>query len=211
VKQLLAIIDGEWVLRFLPNGGTAVILRTVQLSLLAFLLAIGVESYLDPKARLEFDLVQFLAALKSHLPWFGVLFGGIYVALYSRFSSQWSYLASLYNSLMQLECQEPRSELKGAKLERRAMAWAAFIDDAWTMHLAAKPSFSSAIRALLQDAPIRDVVDGWYAGHKTEYEAFQRRIGFTRPPAETADIHKDLALRGKQQMPKSTAVRESSA
>lgn len=194
MKTFLAILDGEWVLRFLPNGGTAVIVRTVQLSTLAFLLAIGVDSYLDPKAHLAFDWAQFLATVKAHLTWFGVLFGGIYVALYSRFSSQWSYLAGLYNSLMQLECQEPRSELKDdAKLERRAMAWAAFIDDAWTMHLAAKPSFSSAIRTLLSDERIRTVVDRWYADHKPEYEAFQRRIRFIRPTIMTTEDHQELA------------------
>jgi hypothetical protein len=194
VKTFLAILDGEWVLRFLPNGGTAVIVRTVQLSTLAFLLAIGVDSYLDPKAHFAFDWTQFLATVKAHLTWFGVLFGGIYVALYSRFSSQWSYLAGLYNSLMQLECQEPRSEVKDeAKLERRAMAWAAFIDDAWTMHLAAKPSFSSAIRTLLSDERVRTVVEGWYADHKPEYEAFQRRIGFIRPTIMTTEDQQELA------------------
>ncbi len=183
------------------------ILRTVQLSMLAFLLAIGVDSYLDPNSHLAFDLTEFLAAVKEHLPWFGVLFGGIYVALYSRFSSQWSYLASLYNSLMQLECQAPRSELKeGAKLERRAMAWAAFIDDAWTMHLAAKPSFSSAIRALLSEENIRTVVDRWYADHKPEYKAFQRRIGFIRPPGETTENHQELVAPRHSQALKSTPV-----
>jgi len=210
VKKFLGILDGEWVFGFLPNGGTAVIARTVQLSSIAFLLTIGFDSYLDPKAQLGFDRTQFLATVRSHLPWFGVLFGGVYVALYSRFSSQWSYLAGLYNSLMQLECQEPRSELKeGAKLTRRGMACAAFIDDTWTMHLATKPSFSSAIRALLSDESIRTVVDGWYSDHKPEYEAFQQRIGFSRPPAETKEtLQEPIAVR---QILGTGAVRESSA
>jgi hypothetical protein len=108
---------------------------------------------------------------------------------------------------MQLECQEPRSELtEEAKLERRAMAWAAFIDDAWTMHLAAKPSFSSAIRALLSDERIRTVVDRWYADHKPEYDVFQRRIGFIRATGETTEDREELAVPRHSQTSKSAPV-----
>jgi len=155
-----------------------VFVRALQLSVFLFLLTIGLDSYLAPDARLAFDRMEFFATVKSHLPWFGVMFGGIYLALYSRFSSQWTYLAGLYNTLMHIECQDPRALLTGPKLTRRAMAWAAFIEDAVTLHLAAKASFAHSIRALLLEDSIRSVVVDWSKDDPATYEKLRRHFSF---------------------------------
>lgn len=68
----------------------------------------------------------------------GATFGATYAALYTRFSSQWTYLAGLYNQLMATQAHAPIDndpERAGIYL-----AWeAAFIEDADDLHLSTKP------------------------------------------------------------------------
>jgi hypothetical protein len=71
----------------------------------------------------------------------GPIFAGVYAALYTRFASQWSYLASVYN---QIKAAESR---KDCNPEQLALWKAGFIEDAEELHLANKHHFASTIRA----------------------------------------------------------------
>jgi hypothetical protein len=82
------------------------------------------------------------------LPWFGAFFTGVYVALYSRFSSQWTYLAGLYNQIMAV--------LARPESDPRVMAgWkAGFIEDADDLHLALKPMYAVIIKKLAEEEDV---------------------------------------------------------
>jgi hypothetical protein len=99
----------EFVLKRMPNGGTAVLLRSVLISIGLYLVVIAFKSRITPGATWSFDSAVFRSLLADTIPWFGAIFAGVYVALYSRFASQWNYVASLYNQIMQTAVQHPRA------------------------------------------------------------------------------------------------------
>jgi len=79
------------------------------------------------------------------LHWFGAIFASIYAALYTRFASQWSYLANLYNQIKQTEAQTAHG---GDEAKKYIEDWkAGFIEDAYELHLVGKPLFASIILA----------------------------------------------------------------
>ncbi|MGQ3117659.1 MAG: hypothetical protein ACT6RQ_19015 [Hydrogenophaga sp.] len=87
--------------------------------------------------------------------WTAGVFGGVYIAFYARFVSQWTYLANLYNQIKQTEVQ-------GVKNEKALSQWkAGFIEDALDLHMATKPGTLAIIRA-------------WGFGHESApvYQAF---------------------------------------
>jgi hypothetical protein len=137
----------EFVLRRMPNGGTAVLIRSSIISLFLYLIAIALKSRIAPGATWHFDSAAFRMLIAETIPWFGAIFAGVYVALYSRFASQWNYLASLYNQIMQTAVANPPN---GISHESALRLWqAGFIEDAEGLHLAGKPMFASVIRSML--------------------------------------------------------------
>lgn len=83
--------------------------------------------------------------------WIVAAFGAIYLAFYSRFSAQWSYLANMYNQIKQAEVT--RSDFLNTA-EQLAQWKAGFIEDALELHLASKPSIAGIICAWSQDPKI---------------------------------------------------------
>ena len=153
---MISIVTGEFVLKFMPNGGRAVLIRASYVSVYLYLVAIAIRSYTGEYADLSFSLEQLRAELHETIPWFGAIFGAIYAALYARFSSQWSYLADLYNQQLALASTASGKVLNG---DNYAIWQAAFIEDAVCMHLATKRGFSNAIYSMLQEKKIRDILD----------------------------------------------------
>lgn len=152
--SMLRYLSCEFVLKKMPNGGTAVLLRAALISLLIYLATIGFKSRVTPDATWNFDSDALRAVIADTIPWFGAIFAGVYVALYSRFASQWSYLASLYNQIMQTAVEHPP---EGITSEAVLRVWqAAFIEDAEDLHLATKPMFASIIRSMLGRPEIRN-------------------------------------------------------
>lgn len=148
--KLIAVISAEWLLKKRDNGGALIALRSLIVSAIIFSLSIIILNLADPTRGYEFSGDQLGLDIKEYLSWFGVLFGSTYAALYSRFSSQWSYLANLYNSIKQTE-----SSTKD--LNKCAIAeWkAGFIEDAEYLHLAHKTNFVSIISAWCKDADVK--------------------------------------------------------
>lgn len=133
----------------MPNGGSAVFIRSTIIATGLYLLAITLKSRITPYATWEFDLATFRMLISETIPWFGAIFAGVYVALYSRFASQWSYLANLYNQIMQASVDNPPN---GDLHEKVLRIWqAGFIEDAEDLHLAGKPMFATIIWSMLEN------------------------------------------------------------
>ena len=144
---MIHYLSGEFILKKMPNGGKAVLIRSAIISLGVYIVAIAFKSRVSPGATWQFDVTALRAVIAETIPWFGAIFAGTYVALYSRFASQWNYLASLYNQIMQTSVENPPA---GVSQESALRLWqAGFVEDAEDLHLAGKPMFASVIHSML--------------------------------------------------------------
>jgi len=139
----ISSLSGEYLLKVYPNGGTVVFLRSLHVALVLFAAAIGVGEILDPDAGGSFSLLEARIQTGSHITWFGAMFAGVYALLYARFSSQWAYLAGVYNQIKSAESRKDADE--GALAEWKA----GFIEDCQDLHLLRKPMFASVAHAWL--------------------------------------------------------------
>ncbi len=167
MDKFLEIVSGEFVLRFMPNGGKAILLRSTIVSAIFYILAVGIKSYSAEGAILSFSAVQFWNEVGETIPWFGAIFGGSYAALYTRFSSQWSYLADLYNQQMSAALT-----LSDEQIDSEAyINWqAAFVEDAVCMHLHTKAGFSNLVIEFLRDVKIKEVLTSQQHFGQDKYE-----------------------------------------
>lgn len=140
MSLIFNFLSGEWMffgLRY-PNGGIIVFLRGawVTLWLLVFYLIVsrffGLPLDFSPSTHDNlFDVFLKIAGI----------FAGVYTAFYVRFSSQWTYMAGLYNAIKAVEAAE------GANLDSIAEWKAGYIEDAIDLHLASKDGVLGVIRA----------------------------------------------------------------
>lgn len=149
IDGLVNLLTAEYVFRWMPNGGTAVMIRTIIVACQVYLPTIGLKSYSAPDTTLTFSMDQLIIEVHSTIPWFGAIFGGVYVALYSRFVSQFSYLANLYNRILEVATTDAIGNDENYNIWR-----AGFIEDALNMHLATKPTFASMIETMLNEKAV---------------------------------------------------------
>ncbi len=148
-ESVVFVLSGEFFLINRANGGTAVLFRSLWVTFLILVVATPAKAYLDKDTVFSFSVEQLKSDLGEVLPWAGAVFAGTYAAFYARFSAQWSYLANLYNQLMQFSLSLSVEEADGNRLVN---SWyAAFIEDALDLHLAKKSMFSTMIVELLRD------------------------------------------------------------
>jgi hypothetical protein len=138
---------------------------------LAYLAGIGAMNWLDPTRTLEWSGTEFRQQLIENAKWFGAIFGGAYAALYARFSSQWTYLAGVYN---QMKAAQARKDCD----EQTLAEWrAGFIEDCDELHLVRKPMFASIVAAMLSDdAPLVETVRAMFDKHTPGGRARRDRI-----------------------------------
>lgn len=92
-------------------------------------------------------------AFSVTLPWLGFIFAGVYTAYYARFSSQYTYLADLYNQQMAVSAQVS----EGKQTQQVFALWeAAYIEDAELLHLYKKPEVANLIREMLRKPGVRE-------------------------------------------------------
>jgi len=142
-RFILLILSNEWLLTKydIPNGGVVIIIRSFLSSLFLFIIFISLKNIVDPSKSWSFSFFDLRLQVMQLIPVYGILFGAIYTALYARFSSQWSYLASLYNSIKETEALNGDEDILAE--------WkAGFIEDAENLHLACKSSFVSIVNSL---------------------------------------------------------------
>lgn len=152
-ESFVCVLSGEWVLSYYPNGGTAVFLRTTFVTTLVFGTTFLLRARLAPGATAALDWDGFRLTLEETMPWAGAIFAGVYVAFYTRFSTQWGYLANLYNQIMAMACTLDSSDEDAMGPMRK---WkAGFIEDAYELHLYKKEMFAAVVCSLLSCADIR--------------------------------------------------------
>ena len=147
VGECLDFFSGEYLLvhfRY-PNGGTVVFLRAVHVTLIVFFSAMGIMNLLDPSRTREFDTREFLSQTSEHVPWLGAIFTAVYALLYARFSSQWTYLAGIYNQIKAAQLKDKVDPVILAEWQ------AAFIEDCDDLHLIRKQMFASIANTWLND------------------------------------------------------------
>jgi len=162
---MLNIFTAEFILKFIPNGGKAILLRSAFISAYLYLLAIAIKSFTGENAVFCFSVDQLRREVHETIPWAGAIFGAVYASLYTRFSSQWSYLADLYNQQMEVAST---TQFENEEMENFYAWQAAFIEDAVCMHLATKRGFSNAIHAMLKDQKIKYILDSQLGNKEVE-------------------------------------------
>ncbi len=151
-QNLMYYLSAEFLLRKCANGGDIIFYRTLIITFLFYAMAIGVRSYTNPAAVFDFSYAQLKIEIFQTLPWLGAIFAGVYAALYSRFVSQWNYLANFYNQIMHMLVTVQDSDLN----KKQLASWqASFVEDAFELHLACKSMFYPMVKTLLEDADVR--------------------------------------------------------
>jgi len=134
-----------------PNGGTLVLLRTIFVTMWVMSVLLLMKNLIDPTLGSTFSFSCLRHQLIDLAPWAGAVFGGVYLALYSRFASQWSYLANIYNQIKLAEVTVSANDnLKMAQWK------AGFIEDAICLHLAQKPIFVGVVAAWGKQEAVKD-------------------------------------------------------
>ena len=169
VSTVLRWATFESLLDERPNDGTVIVLRSFWTSIIIYGVALGLRNLIDPTRSWAFSLAELRKQLVETGAWLGPLLGATYASFYARFSSQWAYLANLYNQVKQLECgvhhAESVSDLK-----------AAFIEDADELHLLRKPIFASTIRVWLRIVAVRRSFIYTAPGGQARLEALEQIV-----------------------------------
>ncbi|MGC4021500.1 MAG: hypothetical protein QM734_05955 [Cyclobacteriaceae bacterium] len=142
-----------------PNGGTIIFLRTLFISLLIFTVYVSLRIWLD---NFKLDGHQLEVC--------GAVFAAIYLALYSRFAAQWTYLANLYNQIKQAESAKENNQ------EIISQWKAGFIEDAIALHLAKKPMFAMTINSWGKDEKVKACFESDVHDGKKIYEKLMEEI-----------------------------------
>jgi hypothetical protein len=129
-------------------------LRTIFVSLELYILAFLLRTFLDSSTGKTLSIENSLVVVKETLPWFGAILAAVYAALYTRFSSQWVYVAGVYNQIKATEAQVAGSGRQPAAAEVIASWKAAFIEDADELHLALKGEFAALIKTWSEDEAV---------------------------------------------------------
>jgi hypothetical protein len=160
-NQLIAAASGEFLLNYWPNGGFVVLLRSLWVTVLLYAIALALRESLAPGHDWSFSGMALRTAVAETIPWFGAIFAGVYAAFYSRFASQWKYLAELYNQQLLAALQYPHAERSEDREEVMSIWYAAFVEDAVALHLDRKEAFAEAILMHLKKPKVREI----YARH----------------------------------------------
>jgi hypothetical protein len=151
VGKIVCFLSAEWLLTCLKweNGGDVIAIRSAWIAVVIYLPVLGLKDICDPNAVLGIDLKQLPRLVPGTLPWLGAIFAGAYASLQSRYSSQWTYLAGVYNRIKETDARG------GVEPERMAEWKAGFIEDAEDLHLLGKPMFTSVATAWGSEARVR--------------------------------------------------------
>ena len=167
-------LSGEFILKRYPNGGLAVLLRSLWITVILYSIAIAIKSRIAPHATWSPSIAVARDLISNTMPWFGAIFAGVYAALYARFASQWSYLANLYNQIM---CTQVQCDASGTMHHGAMALWqAGFIEDAEALHLARKPMFASVIVSMLGNDKVRDAYTKYTPGGSARLETLEASV-----------------------------------
>lgn len=140
--------------------------------------ALVLRNLIDPELGWGFSSNALRAQVLELAPWFVAAAGAVYAALYARFSSQWGYLASLYNQIKQVEIEllhAGASDLDKAK-EKLAQWKAGYIEDAQDLHLHTKANIAGIIHCWGTDPDIAKAFTSWAPGGPQRWERIRNEV-----------------------------------
>ncbi|MGV0798982.1 hypothetical protein ABQF26_18535 [Mycolicibacterium elephantis] len=142
------ILTGSWMFWWgRPNGGTIILFRAVQISLLMYLAALWLRSLFNATWPWQFAPSGLWHDGATTVPWLGAIYLAVYAALYTRFSNHMNYLCNTYNLLMQTQ-----ASIDNPDANKKIQLWkVALVEDAEDMHLATKRMFSVLCYFILND------------------------------------------------------------
>lgn len=144
LSHTLYLLSGEWLFTLTrrPNGGDMVLVRSLWITLIVYVAALIARRSIHPELSVEADFDQLRMEIVSTIPWLGAIFAGVYASLYTRFASQWMYLANLYNKIKETSVRNRGAEKYSAMAEWKA----GFLEDAQLMHLATHRVFVAVVQ-----------------------------------------------------------------
>lgn len=169
----------EWLLTpTRPNGGDIVLARAFCVALEMAILVLVLRNVLDPDLSWDFSAPSLKAQLIELAPWFAAAAGAVYAALYARFSSQWSYLATLYNQIKQTEIQllNPSVPDLMTAQDRLAQWKAGYIEDAQDLHLHTKSNIAGIIHFWSRDSNVAEAFINWAPGGQARWDKVQADV-----------------------------------
>ena len=170
---IVSVFSFEWLLTraHLTNGGEVIFLRSLLSTSALYTVIIMLKNIVDPTSSMTFDYMELRREFVQTIPWFGAIFASIYVALYTRFASQWRYMADLYNKIKETESKYPDIN------EEALSAWkAGYMEDAFELHLATKGIFASVICAWCQTPDVRMKFMEATGLDETKYSEHMKRV-----------------------------------
>jgi hypothetical protein len=173
VNRALYYLSGQCLLNRRPNSGAVILTRSLWVTILVGVAALALMERLSTDATWRLALPH-RDIFRDLLPWLGAIFGATYAGLYSRFASQWTYLAGLYNQLMATAIQ--RTAGIDQEQGKILAAWrAGFIEDAEDLHLATRPLYAAVILSLLKYPGVKDSYVQHTAGGEPRLLALEQR------------------------------------
>jgi hypothetical protein len=176
------------------NSGAVILARSLLITALFYLPTLGVWEYCAPDVRLAFDVVALKVGIRDTLPWAGAIFGAVYALLYSKFASQWTYLASLYNQIKAMEVSAACAPTSAQALAVIVSAKAGFIEDADELHLAPKSMYAAIIRVWAAEEAVKKEFETYAPGGRVRLEDIVQAVNltFTADEARYAGLHRRL-------------------
>lgn len=172
---LLAFLTGEYLLKSKPNGGDIVLLRAIHSTFFIYVMTILLHEITKSNALLLFSQEALISVVHKSIPWLGAMFAAAYATFYTRYSSQWTYLANTYNQFMAVKSSQSAhimsQDLEAAKALNNWQA--GFVTDCFTLHLDRKPIFKGIIENLMKDEKIKALILENFEGE--EKQEFIRR------------------------------------
>ncbi len=169
-EQLLDLLSGQRILDVRgTNGGDVVVLRAVMLTLTFSVVAVMLKAWIHPQENFTWSLQSLQGELVELAGWISGFFGAAYLALYTRFVSQWSYLANVYNLIKQAEAAE------GAQTGVITEWKAGFLEDADHLHLVGKKSLAPIIKHWAEDKAVATAFLAATPGGQTQLDRIWRR------------------------------------
>jgi hypothetical protein len=174
LDRLLAYGSGEFLLNTRPNGGVVVFARAAITTIVTYSCALALRESLRAEATFAFSSRALATAVVDTIPWLGAVFAASYAAFYTRFASQWSYLADLYNQIMGAQVTSPQRD---EKADHALAAWkAGFVEDAEAVHLHRKPVYAWAILDMLSETLVRELYVKSTAGGENRLKRVEKEV-----------------------------------
>lgn len=169
----------EWLLTpTRPNGGDIVLARALLVAAVLSAAALALRNLIDPTLEGPVSFTALGGQLVELAPWFAAAAGAAYAALYTRFSSQWGYLAELYNRIKQAEIELICADSANADdaLKKLAQWKAGYIEDAQDLHLHTKGNIAGIIHFWSQDKEVAAAFTQWTPGGAARLQKVKREV-----------------------------------